>query len=193
MSLFFFSLDCLRELSQHESLNNSWPRPSIADLTNALDGLCSRSWQGDLEHKLHDSHAYTRAEVLPDRCFESVYMVTILRDGFGFDLESRDITFTFLVDKNEVEWSLGMAISHFAEENLPDVTHVPDVVPKSEIIIQDHDADANESQIEQLVGGHMARDVLLEDVLGEAASSTLSTSLNPMNLVHWAMARYPST
>jgi len=46
MSLFFFTLDCLRELSQYKSLNESWPTPSIADLTYALDMLCSRSWRG---------------------------------------------------------------------------------------------------------------------------------------------------
>ena len=46
MSLFFFTLDCLRELSQLESLNESWPTPSIADLTDALDLLCSRKWHG---------------------------------------------------------------------------------------------------------------------------------------------------
>jgi len=45
-------------------------------------------------------------------------MVTLLRDGFGFDLDSRDITFTFLVDGSEVEWSLGMAVSHFAEDHV---------------------------------------------------------------------------
>ncbi len=45
MSLFFFTLDCLRELSQHQSLNESWPTPSISDLTNALDILCSKRWQ----------------------------------------------------------------------------------------------------------------------------------------------------
>merc|ERR1712154_116995 len=89
--------------------------------TDALQGLCSRSWKGDLENIVHNSHEFTRAEVLPHRCFESVYMVTLLRDGFGFNLQSKDITFTFLVDGDEVEWSLGMAISHFAEAHLPAV------------------------------------------------------------------------
>ena len=46
MSLFFFTLDCLRELSQLENLNESWPTPSISDLTDALDILCSRRWHG---------------------------------------------------------------------------------------------------------------------------------------------------
>ena len=44
-------------------------------------------------------------------------MVTLLRDGFGFEPESRDITFTFLVDGSEVDWSLGFSISHFAEDH----------------------------------------------------------------------------
>jgi len=111
MSLYFFALDSLRVLSAHDALNLSWPRPSIEELSDALDGLCSRSWKGDLEEIQHQAHQFTRAEVLPHRCFESVYMVTLLRDGFGFHPQSRDITFTFLVDGSEVEWSLGMALA----------------------------------------------------------------------------------
>lgn len=116
MSLYFFTLDSLRVLSHpdeqaHQQLNLNWPRPSIDELSNALDGLCSRHWKGDLEDIQHNAHQFTRAAVLPHRCFESVYMVTLLRDGFGFAPESRDIEFTFLVDGSEVEWSLGMALA----------------------------------------------------------------------------------
>lgn len=121
MSLYFFTLDALRELSDadpeaHEAINLSWPTPSIAELSNALHGLCQRSWQGDLESIQHNAHAFTRAEVLPFRCLESVYMVTLLKDGFGFAPESRDITFAFLVDGSEVEWSLGMALALRAQQ-----------------------------------------------------------------------------
>jgi hypothetical protein len=122
MSLYFFTLDSLRHFSfpdqeAHEALNLSWPTPSIRELQNALDGLCSRAWEGDLEeHNRHNQHSFTRAEVLPHRCLESVYMVTLLKDGFGFHPESRDITFTFLVDGSEVEWSLGMAIANYASQ-----------------------------------------------------------------------------
>lgn len=118
MSLYFFTLDSLRVLSRgkaSETLNASWPTPSIQELFDALEGMCSRSWQGDLEEIQHAAHAFTRPEVLPHRCLESVYMVTLLRDGFGFDPESRDITFTFLVDGSEVEWSLGMALALHAQ------------------------------------------------------------------------------
>jgi hypothetical protein len=121
MSLYFFTLDTLRALSHpdkeaYEALNLSWPNPSIEELYNALDGLCSRQWQGDLEDIQHDAHPYTKAETLPHRCMEAVYIVTLLRDGFGFAPESRDITFTFLVDGSEVEWTLGMALAMRSEE-----------------------------------------------------------------------------
>jgi len=120
MSLYFFSLDSLRVFSQpdevaHTALNKSWPNPSIDELYKALDGLCSRDWHGDMALQ-EDVHSFTRAEVLPHRCLETAYMVTLLRDGFGFHPSSRDITFTFLVDGDEVEWTLGMALAMNADE-----------------------------------------------------------------------------
>ncbi len=117
MSLYFFTLDCLRELSApSHPINISWPTPSIEELTHALDAFCARKWQGDLEEVQHEAHEHTRAEVLPHRCIEAVYMVTLLRDGFGFHPSSRDIIFAQWVEGNEVEWSLGMALSEFAAE-----------------------------------------------------------------------------
>ena len=110
MSLYFFTLDCLRELTGHEELNASWPTPSIAELEAALSDLCERDWHDDLVHQ-NGKHRFTRPEVLPLRCFEGVYMVTLLKDGFGFAPESRDITFAYEVNESEVEWTLGMALS----------------------------------------------------------------------------------
>lgn len=125
MSLFFFSLDSLRVFSKpndkaHKALNLSWPNPSIQELHDALDGLCSRDWEEDMAMQI-GTHSFTREDVLPHRCIESVFMVTLLKDGFGFDPSSRDITFTFLVEGNEVEWTLGMALSMNAEEALGSV------------------------------------------------------------------------
>ncbi|EJK48506.1 hypothetical protein THAOC_32687 [Thalassiosira oceanica] len=88
MSLYFFTLDFLRELSDHGA------------------GAVTLNMQ----------HEYTKAELLPDRCFEAVYIVTLLRDGFGFHPSARDITFTHLVEGNEVEWSLGLALSEYAAD-----------------------------------------------------------------------------
>lgn len=48
------------------------------------------------------------------RCYESVFMITLLIDGFGFDPHSRDITFAFDVNGQEVEWTLGMALYTYA-------------------------------------------------------------------------------
>jgi len=45
-----------------------------------------------------------------------------LRDGFGFPPESRNITFTFLIDGSEVEWSLGMALALFSDVKDSDKT-----------------------------------------------------------------------
>jgi len=136
MSLFFFTLDCLRELSTHEPLKETWPTPTIQDLAIALESLCSRQWYGDLEVIQHEAHLYTRAEILPERCFESVYMVTLLRDGYGFPMESQDITFTYLVGGSEVEWSLGMALSLFAQENhFLAVTELEDMVEHSDSLL----------------------------------------------------------
>jgi hypothetical protein len=152
MSLFYFSLDSLRHLSSgtngkshkeaHEALNLSWPTPSIQELHDALDGLCSRSWRTDLEDIQHEAHAYTRAEVLPHRCVEAVYMVTLLKDGYGFHPSSRDITFTFLVDGDEVEWSLGLALSMHAEQH-SDATDATDATDQ-----QQQTAEANRTEEE---------------------------------------------
>ena len=50
------------------------------------------------------------------RCLEAVYIVTLLKDGFGFHPSKRDVTFTHKVDGNEVEWSLGLALSEYAAD-----------------------------------------------------------------------------
>lgn len=118
MSLFFFVMDCVRTYTQDKKLLQSWPKPSIHELSTAIDSFCSKHWIDDLMYEQGDDiHQFTRKEILAERCFESVYIISLLRDGFGFDLHARDITYSFLVDGSEVEWSLGMAISLYAEEN----------------------------------------------------------------------------
>ena len=117
MSLYFFTLDSLREFSSHEPLHLSWPTPSIQELHDALDGLCSREWHSDMALQ-EGVHEYSRPAVLPHRCIESVYLVTLLKDGFGFEPSSRDITFTYKLDGDEVEWTLGMALAMNAEERI---------------------------------------------------------------------------
>jgi len=125
MSLYFFTLDSLREFSSHEPLHLSWPTPSIQELHDALPGLCSREWHSDMALQ-EGVHEYSRPAVLPHRCIESVYLVTLLKDGFGFEPSSRDITFTYKVDGDEVEWTLGMALAMNAEETIDEQKELDD-------------------------------------------------------------------
>ncbi len=117
MSLFFFVMDCVREYTQDEILSKAWPNPSLHELSMAVESFCSKHWVDDLlnDHGL-DRHRFTQGNRLSERCFESAYIVALLRDGFGFDVHARDITYSFLVNDSEVEWSLGMAISLYAED-----------------------------------------------------------------------------
>ena len=54
MSLYYFTLDCLRELSYHqphhgelkEQLRKEWPSPRLDQLRHAVEGFCARSWTG---------------------------------------------------------------------------------------------------------------------------------------------------
>ncbi len=117
MSLFFFVMDCVRFYTKDEDLILSWPKPSLHELSNAIESFCAKDWFEEVmtSHE-NNMHEFTRAEILAERCFESVYIVTLLRDGFGFDIHSRDITYSFHVDGSEVEWSLGMAIKSYADD-----------------------------------------------------------------------------
>jgi len=116
MSLYFFTLDALRVLAlPDEAMHLSWPTPSIQELEDALHGFCGRSWTDDLEDIKHTAHKYTYPHQLQHRCLEAVYIVTLLRDGYGFSTSSRDITFTYDIDGSEVEWALGMLLSLYSE------------------------------------------------------------------------------
>ena len=112
----FFVLDSLRELSSDELLNVSWRTPSLDELDGALDALCSRKWQGDLEDVKDSVHKYTSGDILPTRCLEAVYIFNILRDGYGFDPSSRNVIYTYDIDGTEIEWTFGLATWRFARE-----------------------------------------------------------------------------
>ena len=75
MSLFFFTLDCLRELSHHKELNVSWPTPKISELVDALDGLCSRRWNGVSYSRYSLLYDYTE---IPDICNCTWTLITII-------------------------------------------------------------------------------------------------------------------
>lgn len=42
-------------------------------------------------------HQWTEPEQLKDRCFEALYILTLLEKGFGFDRHARHITYALEV------------------------------------------------------------------------------------------------
>lgn len=114
MSLFFFALDCVRTMSSksnvHKHYVESWPNPSMNSLFDAVSHFCGRDWKDDLEPIHAKAHKFTRADGFPHRCLEATYVATLLRDGYGFHGDSRDVTFVLDVAGNEVEWTMGRVL-----------------------------------------------------------------------------------
>ncbi|KAG5180166.1 nucleoside phosphatase family-domain-containing protein [Tribonema minus] len=115
MSVFFYGLDCVRQLGPAPLA--AWPRPSLAELTAAVDAFCGVPW-GELAAAggaagggAAQRHRYTSKRGLAYRCVESVYMVTLLRDAYGFPEHGRNITFALEANGMEVEWTLGYMLA----------------------------------------------------------------------------------
>src|SRR3569832_1697180 len=128
MSNYFYTLDALRQFveaahdRQQQSASNeavdgaaatstlsklhlTWPTPTLKELSEALPLFCDQGWHSILEHHDATPHAYTQPHMLPHRCLEAVYMVTLLRDGFGYEPQERDITIALHVNDSEVVWT----------------------------------------------------------------------------------------
>ena len=111
MSVYFFALDCLRELGPHAvrqvaqqhaktdgdgagteeaaaaahvALEAHWPSPSLEVIRAATRAFCSMEWNY-IETELRGLHKWTWDHQMPHRCFEVVAINTLLRDGWGFD------------------------------------------------------------------------------------------------------------
>ena len=122
MSLYFYALDCLREISEHPIMAGgntkgeggtvdflrNWPRPTLAELSGALREFCALSWETINERlDVKRVHTFTSRKGFPHRCLEGVYIVTLLRDGFGFESDGRSVSFLYDIEGSEVEWSIG--------------------------------------------------------------------------------------
>lgn len=113
MCLYFFSLDSIRHYTRHlsPSLHEQWPTPTLNELTAATTSFCSLPFTELGRLHADDQHEFTRDQILSNRCFEALYMISLL-ESFGFEQHTRDITFLFEVNGSEVEWTLGMAIQY---------------------------------------------------------------------------------
>lgn len=67
------------------------PSPRIDDLEAAAHAFCALDWSY-VQTSLMDQHKYTKNTQLANRCIESLYIVTLLEHGFGFDGQSRNVT-----------------------------------------------------------------------------------------------------
>jgi hypothetical protein len=115
MSIYFFALDCMRSLSHlledgdkhehHFEFANEWPKPSIKSLFTASQPFCALSW-AEISQP-HVSHKWTWDDQMPHRCFENVFIATLLKEGYGIHPLDRSITYALEVDGMEVEWTLG--------------------------------------------------------------------------------------
>ena len=111
MSSLFRTADALRLLAPGGLPH--FPRPSLAELQKAAANFCALHWT---PHRWSDdTHAHSNSkEELPRVCLHAVYVFTLLRDAYGLDLASRDLTFAHTLGGSELSWVLGAAVSQFA-------------------------------------------------------------------------------
>jgi hypothetical protein len=110
MSVYYYALDCMRHLGPADL--DHWPSPSLDEIGAAAATFCSMDW-AELEGQAHgpSRHPFTAPDQLHDRCFEVLYIITLLEKGFGFDRHDRSITYALEVGGKEVEWTLGFALA----------------------------------------------------------------------------------
>eukprot|EP01035_Chromulina_nebulosa_P017505 gene17505-23062_t len=114
MSVYFFAIDCVRELGS--TYLHSWPNPTIDELEDAIHDFCKINWEDVKLNMLGRKHKYTMDYKLPHRCFEALYIALLLEDGFGFDGTHRNITIALEVQGKEVEWTLGYALAELLSD-----------------------------------------------------------------------------
>jgi hypothetical protein len=71
---------------------NIRPRSSIDEIEAATHEFCKIPWDYAKENFLGKKHKYTSDSQLHYRCLESLYIVTLLEHGFGFDGGDQKIT-----------------------------------------------------------------------------------------------------
>lgn len=78
---------------------------SIEEIEKAANQICKLNYKAYLETYHSEPENY---------CFEATYVATLLRDGFGFNTQARDIHFTDHVNGVETSWALGALLFELA-------------------------------------------------------------------------------
>lgn len=115
MSAYYFALDCMRHLGLKDLVH--WPISNLRELNEAAHIFCEMDWHdvnGTFNHSVNvnrTKHKKTSSSGLPYRCFESLYLLLLLEEGFGFGLDERSVTLALKVEGVEVEWTLGYLLA----------------------------------------------------------------------------------
>ena len=117
MSVYFYALDAVQHLGSVKLKH--WPTPTLYELKEAVESFCETT--GKKQRRGLIAHRYTQDRNVPNRCVESMYMVTP-EHAFGYDEHGRNITFALNIEGQEVEWTLGsywpmfrLAVARFAQ------------------------------------------------------------------------------
>ena len=107
MSVYFYAIDCVRHHGHFKKMQH-WPSPKLNDIQKAAYSFCASGWD---TVSSYERHQYTKPTQLQNRCFESLYISTLLEHGFGIDGNQRMVTLALEVEGIEVEWTLGYALA----------------------------------------------------------------------------------
>lgn len=108
MSLYFFVVDFVRaafRLSEDAQL-------SIEELKSYGRAFCALPWE-DVKNRFRGVHPYTNEQVLPQRCFQIAYVVTLLEQGYRLEEgEQNAVSIDFLrkINGESVDWTYGAAL-----------------------------------------------------------------------------------
>ncbi|CBK21090.2 LOW QUALITY PROTEIN: uncharacterized protein [Blastocystis hominis] len=118
MSLYFFVVDFVRaafRLSEDAQL-------SIEELKSYGRAFCALPWEfrrggslifRDVKNRFRGVHPYTNEQVLPQRCFQIAYVVTLLEQGYRLEEgEQNAVSIDFLrkINGESVDWTYGAAL-----------------------------------------------------------------------------------
>lgn len=81
--------------------------PTIQELRNAADVVCSEPWSTIKLLYERTKHRFTSAQKAAHRCFEINYIVALLVNGYGLPQDERLFHIVDEIDGGEIEWSLG--------------------------------------------------------------------------------------
>ena len=103
MSAFFFIVNYLSFMKVLPGM----PSPTLGAIREAAEALCAMPWT---EVSAGPIDPYTTAEKLPMRCFDALYVVSLLEHGYGFAPGGNQVHFVEKLGNGVPDWPLGAAL-----------------------------------------------------------------------------------